>query len=90
MAPSSRYKREYSPSTCPCGVEFIPKRKGQIYHNSRCKTELWHRKRARELRAEIICRHMESMNAELVSRGLCKFNCGCEECSGATQCLKAS
>ncbi len=82
MTASSRLKREYAPSRCPCGVEFIPKRKGQIYHNTGCKTELWHRKKNREVRGEIICRHMESMNAELERGGLHKFNCGCEVCNG--------
>lgn len=61
-------------AVCPnCSQVFVPNRKGQIYCTSKCRRENWTVKRNGEMRDEIIERHLASMNAELESRGLGKY-----------------
>jgi len=59
-----------APRECACGVTFVPSRRNQIYHSERCKKETSRRFRATLARNEVICRHRDQCNAELLARGL--------------------
>jgi hypothetical protein len=69
-------KRGQEIATCPCcGEAFTSGRAGQKFDKSRCRKLYWKREHDCELRAEIILRHMESMNAELKAHKLHPFGC---------------
>jgi predicted nucleic acid-binding Zn ribbon protein len=66
---------------CPkCGKAFYGGKATKRFCSDSCRVS-YHTERARaNERAEVICRHMESMKAELAARKLHPFGCACGEC----------
>lgn len=72
-------KQSFSAICAYCGKAFTSSRAGQKFDKNHCRFLYWRRERDRQLRAEIITRHMASMKAELEAHKLHPFGCPCLE-----------